>query len=296
MMDTAPESLSALSDHGARRLAAAAGTVQVVGKGHAIGRHGGRAVTDAREGMPAIRPDYPEPLWIQAVNLIRGEIDDGVLKPGMRLPPERELCGQLNISRVTLRKALGKLVEDGVLSASHGRGWYVAQAPTSKEWPNSLESFSETASRMGLIPSSTVLRAEVKPASLDEAEELSIAPGTPLFHLERVRRLNDVPIALDVTRLAVSVAPGIVGADFAIDSLYEQLSDAGVEPLRADATIEARGADDTLAHELDLDRGAPVLVMRQLVVNALDRPIFVSTITYAGDRYRLRTSFSRTPG
>ncbi len=252
-------------------------------------------MTETGQTVPAIRPDYPEPLWIQAVNLILAEIDSGVLKPGMRLPPERELCAQLNISRVTLRKALGKLVDDGVLSASHGRGWYVAQAPVNKEWPNSLESFSETATRMGLVPSSTVLRAETKPASLDEAEELSIAPGTPLFHLERIRRLNEVPIALDVTRLPLGIAPGVTKVDFAVDSLYQQLAAAGVEPLRADATIEAKGADAFLASQLDIDLGAPVLVMRQLVANTLGRPIFVSTITYAGDRYRLRTYFARSP-
>jgi len=251
-------------------------------------------VTETRDvASAAIRPDYPEPLWIQAVNLIMGEITSGVLKPGMRLPPERELCTQLGISRVTLRKALGKLVDDGVLSASHGRGWYVAQAPVNKEWPNSLESFSETAARMGLTSSSTVLRAETAPASLDEAEELSIAPGTPVFHLERVRRLNDVPIALDVTRVPVNVAPGLTSADFAVDSLYERLAADGVEPLRADATVEAKGADAVLAERLDLQAGMPVLVMRQLVVDRSERPLFVSIISYAGDRYRLRTFFSR---
>lgn len=243
----------------------------------------------------AIRADYPEPLWIQAVNLIMGEITSGVLKPGMRLPPERELCTQLGISRVTLRKALGKLVEDGVLSASHGRGWYVAQAPVNKEWPNSLESFSETAARMGLTASSTVLRAETAPASLDQAEELSIAPGTPIFHLERVRRLNDVPIALDVTRVPAGIAPGLGTADFSVDSLYETLAADGVEPLRADATVEAKGADLALAERLDLGVGMPVLVMRQLVVDRAERPLFVSEISYAGDRYRLRTFFARAP-
>jgi DNA-binding GntR family transcriptional regulator len=212
----------------------------------------------------------------------------------MRLPPERELCAQLNISRVTLRKALGKLVEDGVLSPSHGRGWYVAQAPISKEWPSSLESFSETAARMGLTPSSTVLRAETKPASLDEAEELSIAPGTPLFHLHRVRRLNEVPIALDVTRLPLSVAPDVTDANFAVDSLYERLAVSGVEPLRADATIEAKAAEASVAKELHIDAGDPVLSMRQVVVDSHERPVFVSTIIYAGDRYRLRTSFARS--
>src|SRR6187402_3640688 len=149
-----------------------------------------------QETPGGIRSDYPEPLWIQAVNLINGEIENGTLKPGSRLPPERELCLQLGISRVTLRKALNKLVEQGTLSPSHGRGWYVADgapaaAPTApRDWPNSLESFSETAARMGLSATSRVLRAEVVPATIDEGELLQVAPGAPLFVLERVRLLG----------------------------------------------------------------------------------------------------------
>jgi DNA-binding GntR family transcriptional regulator len=251
-------------------------------------------MTDTREAIVAIRADYPEPLWIQAVNLINGEIASGVLQPGMRLPPERELCQQLGISRVTLRKALTKLVDDGVLSASHGRGWYVAQATASKEWPNSLESFSETAKRMGLTASSTVLRAEESPATLDEAEGLFIAPGTPLFHLERVRLLGGVPIALDTTEVPAHLAPGLGDVDFTSASLYQELAAAGVEPLRADATIEAKEADAHAAALLELTVGKPVLVMRQLAVDQAERPLFTSTIKYAGDRYRLRTFFART--
>jgi DNA-binding GntR family transcriptional regulator len=254
----------------------------------------GTFMTDTQESTAAIRPDYPEPLWIQAVNLINAEIASGVLKPGMRLPPERELCQQLGISRVTLRKALNKLVEDGVLSASHGRGWYVAQPTANQEWPNSLESFSETAARMGLVATSSVLRADVSPASLDEAEELSIAPGTPIFHLERVRMLGGVPIALDTTQIPAHRAPALPDADFATDSLYEKLAEAGIEPRRADATIEAKEADAYAAEHLDLPVGKPVLVMRQLAVDADEHPLFVSTIKYAGDRYRLRTYFARS--
>ena len=53
-----------------------------------------------------------------------------------------------------------QLVGAGVLNASHGRGWYVAKSASRREWPNTLESFSETAARMGLEPQSEVLRAE----------------------------------------------------------------------------------------------------------------------------------------
>ena len=247
----------------------------------------------ALDSMGRIRPDYPEPLWVQAVNLITAAIASGVLKPGMRLPPERELCQQLRISRVTLRKALTSLVEEGVLNASHGRGWYVAARGASKEWPNSLESFTETAHRMGLTATSKVLRAEVAPANLDEADELSIAPGTPLFHLERVRFLNAVPIALDRTAVPAESVPGFADRDFSEESLYTALSEVGLEFLRADSTIEAREADADLAAHLDIGKGKPVLVMHQLVFDRADKPKFASTIRYSGERYRMRTFFAR---
>ncbi|GAA4198518.1 GntR family transcriptional regulator [Streptosporangium oxazolinicum] len=243
-----------------------------------------------------IHGDHPEPLWIQAVNLIKDQIGGGVLKPGSRLPPERELCDRLGISRVTLRKALGALVDEGILSPSHGRGWYVAPSPPAREWPNSLESFTETARQMGLTPSSTVLRHEVVPTNLDEAETLSIAPGTPLFVLERVRLLNDVPIALDLTQVPAALVPGFADLDFRSGSLYEHIAAIGLDPVKANATIEAREADTYLAGHLQLEVGKPVLAMRQLVLSATDTPLFSSVVFYRGDRYRLRTFFLRGRG
>ena len=239
------------------------------------------------------RANSADPLWVQAVDHITREIAEGRLVSGTRLPPERELCTELNISRVTLRKALLKLVDDGVLRSSHGRGWFVA-AGQQKDWPNSLESFSETAERMGLVASSHILRAEIAPATIDEAEELAIAPGTPLFHLERVRMLNQVPIALDDSRVPAALVPGFDAIDFTHASLYEALTLAGLDLLRAESTIEAKPADAYLSEHLGVGTGTPVLVMHQVVVDAGDRPIFSSDIRYGGDRYRLRTSFSRS--
>lgn len=251
-------------------------------------------MADEREVAGPIRADYPEPLWVQAVDLITKQIESGALQPGARLPPERELCQQLNISRVTLRKALNRLIEVGIVSASHGRGWFVSAGVSRKEWPNSLESFTETAKRMGLVASSTVLRAESSAATLDEAEELSIAPGTPLFHLDRVRLLDGVPTALDSTLIPVAVLPGWADIDFATASLYDAVTSGGTELVRADSTIEAREASDAIAESLGIAVGKPLLVMHQVVVDASDRPLFVSTINYSGERYRLRTNFART--
>ena len=243
--------------------------------------------------MTLLQSDNPEPLWLRAAETIRDQVSEGALRPGSRLPPERDLCRRLDISRVTLRRALLQLVDDGVLKPSHGRGWYVA-SDERKDWPNSLESFSETASRMGLVATSVVLRRDTAMATLDEAESLGVAPGALLFHLERVRMLDEVPIAIDRSIVPADLAPGLADVDFRTESLYTALASAGLVLANAETTIEAREADAAIAEHLRVGVGKPILVMHQTVLNPADKPLFASTISYVGDRYRLRTSFARS--
>jgi GntR family transcriptional regulator len=242
--------------------------------------------------MAPIAADHHEPLWVQAAEVIEQRVVDGSLPAGRRLPAERELCGQLGISRVTLRRALHHLVEQRVLRSSHGRGWYVAER-TDREWPNSLESFTETARRKGLVPSSKVLRADVTPATLDEADEFGVAAGTELFRLDRVRMLDGLPIGVDASRVVLGVAPQLVRTDFARSSLLEELTAAGSEPVNAESMIESQGCPEDIAAHLGLAPGEPVLVMQQAMTDVKGRVALITTITYRGDRYRLRTSFVR---
>lgn len=246
----------------------------------------------ARDAAAPLPAEHQDPLWVRAAETLREQVSEGALRPGARLPPERDLCRRFDISRVTLRKALLRLVDDGVLRPSHGRGWYVSSGEP-KEWPNSLESFTETAERMGLVAGSLVLRAETAMATFDEAEKLGVAPGALLFHLERVRLLDEVPIAVDRSAVPADLAPGLAAIDFRGRSLYAALTDAGLEPAQAETTIEAREADAFIAGQLRVDVGKPILVMHQTVRDQADRRLFTSTIQYVGDRYRLRTSFAR---
>ncbi len=256
---------------------------------------------------PPRRPlsSAPGPLWRQVAETVHDGVREGAYPPGSRLPAERLLCQELGVSRVTLRKGLAALGAEGVLVVSDGRGWFVASDrtesaprkpdPTRREWPTTLESFGETAERMGLVATSTVVRREIRPSTIDEAEELGIAPGIPVFHLDRVRKLDGMPIASDSARLPADLVPGILEVDFTLASLYTILESAGVSPAQAETTIEARTADDALAAELGVEPLSPTLAMHQLVTDLSGRPVLSSTIRYAGDRYRLRTSFSRSP-
>ncbi|GAA4086674.1 GntR family transcriptional regulator [Nonomuraea soli] len=241
--------------------------------------------------QPPRRDTGPDPLWSQTADLILDEIGRRGLEPGSKLPPERELCAHLDISRVTLRKALARLVERGVVTASHGRGWFVAAPASVREWPKDLESFTATALRKGLRPGSLVLTQEVRPATLDEAERLGLPAGAPLFDLERVRLLNDVRIAVDRTLVVAGLAPGLDQVDFSSASLFEHLRTAGVELDRSEATIEARGADEALAGRLGIEPRSSVLVLDQVIYSADQQAVLLSTVQYSGERYRLRTTF-----
>jgi GntR family transcriptional regulator len=149
---------------------------------------------------------------------------------------------------------------------------------------------------MGLPATSIVLHAAASPAQIDEGELLQVAPGTPLFVLERVRLLGGVPIAVDRDKVPAALIPGHDAIDFTTASLYESLIAGDIQPVRADSTVEATSAGDELAGHLGIEPGKPVLVLTQLVVDAADRPVLASVIQYSGDRYRLRTQFARSSG
>ncbi|MEV6953071.1 GntR family transcriptional regulator [Streptomyces sp. NPDC051183] len=224
---------------------------------------------------------------------IREEIARRGLTEGSKLPPERELCTRLDVSRVTLRRALGHLVDQGLVTASHGRGWFVAAtAPPApaRDWPEDLESFTATARRKHMRAGSVVLRHDTVTASLDDADRLGVPAGTALLRLERIRLLNDVRIALDRTLIVTGLAPDLTRTDFREASLFDELRRWGVQPQRAEATIEARSADAELAGHLGIAEGAPVLVLDQTVYTRDQRPLLLSTVEYSGDRYRLRTT------
>ena len=150
----------------------------------------------------------------------------------------------------------------------------------------------------GLRPSSRVLQTTVRPADLDEAEQLLLAPGASVFELRRLRFLDDVAVGLEVTRIPVAVTPAVTVADFSQQSLYDRLRTEGVIPTRADYDIQAVAADPDQAALLGVSPGAPLLCARAVTFDQSGRPIELSRGLFRGDRYRFRTTLfsSRVAG
>jgi GntR family transcriptional regulator len=214
--------------------------------------------------------------------------------PGSPLPPERALAEHFGVSRVTLRHAIAELERTGVVARAPRRGWVVAGSRIG-EPPNALMSFSEMAASRGLSVGARLLGLRVRPATIDEAETLGLAPGADLFELERLRLMDDVPILIASARLPVSLAPGLDDVDFSSTSLYDVLEERyGLRPARAHFTIEAIAAGERESELLSLEPGQPLLRCHQLTEDESGRMIEICEMRYRGDRYRFRATLVRT--
>lgn len=229
-------------------------------------------------------------LWEQVAEALTRDITERGAPAGQRLPSEAALCKRFEVSRVTLRQALAKVKERGLVHPQAGRGWYVGAAhvdPVSEE-PGVLQSFTEMARSRGLTADAVVLHCRRQPAGWDEARDLGVAPGAELVSLRRLRRLNGITVAIDSSLVPAELLAGATAEQFRTGSLYETLQRNGSRPARADYEVEAVAAGSDEAKLLGVDVGTPLLSARQIATDAHGRRIERGRIIYRGDRYRFR--------
>jgi GntR family transcriptional regulator len=238
--------------------------------------------------MPLQR-EAPDPLYIQVKEALSEEIHSGRYRPHDRLPSERELSQEFDVSRMTVRQALLDLVRDGAIYARVGKGTFVA-APKIDQQLRTLTSFSQDVRSRGGHPASLVLEARETPASTEVAAALRMAAGAPVLMLSRLRLADGMPLAIETTNLPLTLCPDLLQHDFAVESLYQVLrSDYDIEPAQAEQVIEAALASPREAELLELTPPAAVLRMQRLTRDSAGQPIEYVHSTYRSDRYKFRS-------
>ncbi len=185
-------------------------------------------------------PESSTPLYEQLAAYIKIQIQAGVLKPGDKMVTENKLCEVLNVSRTTIRQAMNRLVEEGLLIRYRGKGSYIGEQKLKRNI-NYMYNFSENIRDAGAVPSSVVLQSKVVDVEESIATLLQLPRGqSKAFLLKRLRCANDEPIILETSYIPYYLCSGIEKNDFSTASLYNILTNYyKLQPYHAVETIES---------------------------------------------------------
>ncbi len=206
------------------------------------------------------------------------------LEPGARLPSERTLMDSYGVSRITVRAAIGRLVNEGHLVRVPAKGTFVADSPVQSTLH--LASFTQEMEAMGHVPSTVVLVAEAAAAPDDTADALSLAPGSQAIHLKRLRLADGRPVSVDDAWYNPEHARGLLDIDLT-GSVYKALAaQLGHQIDRARQSVRSEGAPADVGALLGTGTGAPVLAFDRVSYSGL-LAIEHSRSWYRSDRYSL---------
>lgn len=232
--------------------------------------------------LKEISPDWdtPTPLYIQLANNLRRLIYDGEMVTGDALPSERSLTEITGASRVTIRKALGQLIDEGLLLRRQGSGTYIA--PRIEQSGEELTGFTADAQSRGESPASIWLVCSMANPTEDEAKYLRIPMADRVARLARIRLSDGEPLAIEHAVIPEKFLenPSNVG-----DSLYKALGESGHRPVKGRQKLRASLATPTEAGLLSIQEGDGVLRIERHTYLEDGTPLEYTHSAYRGDKY-----------
>jgi GntR family transcriptional regulator len=180
------------------------------------------------------------PLPAQLADRLRQRIADGHWEPGHRIPSEQELATEYAVSRPTVRSAVARLVDSGMLRVRHGAGTFVtAHQGGIQAGLQELRSTTRLIAEQGYSCEVVYRSREVRPATAEEAERLDGTPGMPVIAIERCFLADDEVVAFEHDLIDAAVLPEDVDPAGITGSVFEFMAPLGLLPTQAVAHVRA---------------------------------------------------------
>ncbi len=224
----------------------------------------------------------PTPLYLQLQRLIQKQVHTGRLRAGEALPSERDLARQLGISRVTVRKAIAGLVDQGILVQHWGSGTFIAPTMRVEQALSRLSSFTDDMIIRGLTPGARLIDRSCGPAAPKEAMALGLSPGEKVSRIQRLRLAGDVPMAIENASVPARFLPD---PDLVHHSLYAALSERGFAPRRALQRLHAVLVSVEQARLLDVQPASAALYIERRSFLEDGTAVEFTASYYRGDAY-----------
>jgi len=226
------------------------------------------------------------PLYAQIHCEIRRQIETDQLQAGAPVPSERELAEVCKVSRMTARQALNALKNEGYVYQERGVGTFVSKRKLDVHTRN-LVGFTEEMRGRGFMPSTKILLSRRENAPQEVAQKLGIDIEEEVFHFQRLRLADNLPLAFEDAYLPIKPFPDLDEKDLEKESLYKILkNDYGIVMRRAEEILEATCASKEIARALAIKPKSALLIVHRVVFSESNLAVESVRTFYRADRYR----------
>ncbi len=226
-------------------------------------------------------------VWRQIERTLSGEIADGSLAAGSKLPTEAEMSARFGVNRHTIRRALEELSRSGLVRVEQGRGSFVAEDVLDYAI-SSRTRFAEWIRRHNREPSGQVLDLREIAADKDVAAGLGLRAGAKIVVLERLGFADDRPVSIGRHHFPQRRFPGLLAVLQSGLGISEALASCGLADYRRQVTrVSARLPTPQEAAMLRMPRNQPILVTENVNVDAEGQVVEYGTGRYPTPRVQI---------
>lgn len=231
--------------------------------------------------------DTPLPLYHKVYLLLKQRLAAGEYAHDVPMPGENALAAEYGVSRLTIRRSLETLEDEGLIRRRQGRGTF-AEPATAAGHTADIDALMTHLDRMGMQTRVQLLDLQVVPASAQIAEQLELPCGEPVSRSIRVRSHDSLPFSYLTTYVPHDIARRISRQQLGSRPLLAIFRDLGIEVARAEQAISATLAEPAAASALDIPVGSALLSLHRLVRDKKGRPVESLHALYRPDRFEYR--------
>lgn len=225
------------------------------------------------------------PLYQQLMLHLKNDISAGVYPAGARIPSEQLLCETYGVSRVTVRKAILDLVQEGLLVRRQGKGTFVAGERLQRDLRH-VTSFTQACAQRGQEAEARLISAQLVDASAEDASLLDISENEQLFEIIRLRLIGGEPVMLEINRFPAAFA--YLKDEAPEGSLYACLQSHGIIPASAVHDISLGHATPMVSKHLATEVGDALLLLDEVIHDQHGSPLHLSRQWIRGDKFTFR--------
>jgi GntR family transcriptional regulator len=234
------------------------------------------------------------PLYSQLEDIIRQQIDDGILKEDQLIPSENEIAAEYNISIGTVRKALNNLTREGILFRKQGKGTYVVRSDFREFYYHDFSSKLRNANDISL-PVPKILNCRIKIAQGNAKKKLELSQDEKVIVTNRLMLQNKTPIIQEHIYLSEKYFHNFAHSDFINDPLYPLYSDKYQVPIvGADSYFEPGISSRKVARALNIKQGTSVIIIETIAYTSGHKPVEYRICVGRGDFFRHHIAMGRT--